>query len=172
MDSGVSETLFPFRPRDWVMDQSGRVATVKEIRDCDGEILFDLVMYDHSGGRLGRVSPALGGPRTFEPMCSIDGWERVAAPTFPMVPKWVNQPDGTSRAMYWSNRLPPANWRKPKPKAAKLPSGLVKDIENDHLRQALEKIANGDNDPRATAREALGWPRQGARPQNASAGSP
>lgn len=146
------------------MDQSGRVATVKEIHEYEGEILFDLVMYDRDGTRLGRVSPALGGPRTFEPMCSIEGWERVAAPTFPMVPKWVNQPDGTNRAMYWSKRLPPANWKKPKPRAVKLPAGLIKDIENERLRLALEKIANGDNDPRTTARAALGWPLRGERP--------
>ncbi len=146
------------------MDQSGRVATVKDIHECEGEFLFDLVMYGHAGDRLGRVSPALGGPRTFEPMCPIEGWERVEVPTFPMVPKWVNQPDGTRRAMYWSNRLPPANWKKPKRRAVKLPSGLVKEIENERLRQALEKIANGDNDPRTTAREALGWSLRGERP--------
>lgn len=160
----MSETLFPFRPRDWVMDQSGRVATVKEIREYDGEILFDLVMYDHGGDKLGRVSPALGGPRTFEPMCSIEGWERVAAPTFPMVPKWVNQPDGTRRAMYWSKPLPPANWKRPKARTGKLSAGLIKDIENERLRLALEKIAKGDNDPRTTAMQALGWHLRGARP--------
>jgi hypothetical protein len=146
------------------MDQGGRVATVKEIRECEGEILFDLVMYGHDGEKLGRVSPALGGPRTFEPMCPIEGWERVEAPIFPMVPKWVNQTDGTQRAMYWSRRLPPANWKKPKPRAGKLPAALIRDIENERLRRALEKIANGDNDPRATAKEALGWTLGGGRP--------
>lgn len=51
----------------------------------------------------------------------------------------------------------PANWKKPKPRAGKLPA-------NERLRLALEKIANGDNDPRTTAKEALGWIEGDARP--------
>jgi hypothetical protein len=145
------------------MDQSGRVATVKEIREFEGEIVFDLIMYDRDGEKIGRTSPALGGPTTFEPMCSIEGWDRVVQPTFPMEPQWVVQSDGTRVAMLWSARLPPANWKKPKPRTRGLPASLVRNIENERLRNALEKIASGDNDPRTTAREALGWTISGPR---------
>jgi hypothetical protein len=66
--------------------------------------------------------------------------------------------------MYWSKPLPPANWKRPKARTGKLSAGLIKDIENERLRLALEKIAKGDNDPRTTAMQALGWHLRGARP--------
>jgi hypothetical protein len=61
-------TVFPFRPGDWVSDQSGNVAKVKGVWEGKpGEVLIDLVLYNRSGERIGRDSPAMGGPRTFEP---------------------------------------------------------------------------------------------------------
>jgi hypothetical protein len=58
--------------------------------------------------------------------------------------------------MYWSEPLPPANWKKPKRKGG-IPASLQREIDNSRLRIALEQIANGDNDARSTARQALGW---------------
>lgn len=147
-----SDFLFPFRPGDWVMNQSGRVAKVKAVEEYRDEVTFDLVLYSSRGEKIGRESPSLGGPRTFEPSCSIAGWERCKKPVFPLQPKWVPQEDGSVRAMYWSDRLPPANYRKPMRKGG---GAALVAIENALLRQALELIADGHNDARALARKTL-----------------
>lgn len=67
----------------WVMSsdvvsrpQLGRVHSVYE----DGTI--DIVIYGASGERIGRVSPAMGGPRGFEPCCSADLWTPIQRPDF------------------------------------------------------------------------------------------
>src|SRR3546814_7980180 len=145
------DILFPFKPGDWVMNQAGRVATVKAIDHIAGETMFDLVLYSRTGAKIGRESPAMGGPRTFEPCCSLDGWERCVEPSFPLTLQWVTLSDGRLVAMHWAKRLPPADWRKPKARAR----GLRISQDAD-LRRALENIADGHNNPRQLAREVLG----------------
>lgn len=152
-----SNVIFPFKPGDWVMNQSGRVARVKAVDCYQGEITFDLVIYSRDGDKIGRESPAMGGPRTFEPSCSTDGWERCVEPDFPLEPKWIKQPDGSMRAMYWAERLPPARYRKRQRRATGSLFRLSRDLENTRFRRALENIARGDNSPRETASIALGW---------------
>lgn len=140
----------PFRPRDWVADDGGRVAKVRDVYRDRGELLLDLVIYDRSGEKVGRESPAMGGPRSFEPCCSAEGWRRIAEPDFPISLKWVG---GVAR--YWPGEtIGPANWIRPARKggAARLP--------DDRLRRALEAIANGHNDARALAAETLGRSRR------------
>lgn len=142
----------PFRPRDWVTDSSDRIARVRSVYEGNpGEVLLDLVMFEHDGNQIGRISPACGGPRSFEPACSADGWERIKEPIFPIRLIWV--PDGTGKKVlrFWAGkRLPPANWTPPRRRSAlRLPA-------HDPLRAALEKIADGYNDARTLARIALG----------------
>lgn len=67
----------------WVMSsddvsrpQLGRVHSVYD----DGAI--DIVIYGASGERIGRVSPAMGGPRGFEPYCGADLWTPIQSPDF------------------------------------------------------------------------------------------
>lgn len=143
--------VFPFAPRDWVSDSSDRIAQVKAVYEGDpGEVLLDLVYYDRSGERLGRVSPPEGGPRTFEPACSAEGWERVSEPYFPIQLRGVPSGDGRSVLRFWAGeRLPPAKWRR---RPAKMRSAT----QNNRYRAALEEIAAGHNDARARARQALG----------------
>ncbi len=142
----------PFKPKDWVssnLDQD--IAQVKAVHFSDGEVLLDLVLYDTIGNKIGRESPAMGGPRTFEPCCSADDWERIEEPAFPLSPKWVKGSDGKTTMRYWAGgRLPPANWKK-KPRK---PEGL-KVTENYDLRRALQSIADGHNDPRTLAQDVL-----------------
>src|SRR3546814_10551449 len=116
------------------MNKSGSVAKVKAIDHIAGETTCDLILYSRAGTKIGRESPAMGGPRTFEPCCSIDGWERCVEPSFPLGLQWVTQPDGSRMAMYWVKRLPPANWRKPKARvrALRIPQDAA-------LRRALEQ---------------------------------
>ena len=147
----AAEAIFPVRPRDWVMS-SFRVAQVKAVYEYQGELLADLILLSRTGERIGRESPIEGGPRTFEPMCSLEGWERCREPSFPMTVHWVDQPDGSCVAQYWSERLPSANYRKPKRRSSYVPV-----VRPDEYRIALERIAQGHNDPRALAAEVLKW---------------
>lgn len=142
---------YPFKPGDWVQDGGDRVAKVKSVWDQNGEVLLDLVMFSHTGEREGRTSPAMGGPRTFEPACDAAGWERITPPVFPMVPKWVTNPDGSRTARMWGgDRLPPANWKPPVRKGR-----VVALSPDDRLVLALRAIAEGHNDPRTLAISVL-----------------
>src|SRR3546814_9010088 len=52
-----ADLRFPFKPGDWVMNQSGRVAKVKAIDHIAGETTFDLILYSRAGTKIGRESP-------------------------------------------------------------------------------------------------------------------
>lgn len=147
------ERVFPFKPGDWVSNDADRVAQVKSVYGEGDEVLLDLVLYDWKGDKVGRESPACGGPRTFEPACSAEGWERVAEPDFPIRPTWVPTADGSGLVsrMWAGERLPPANW-KPRPRRRT----AVRPPQDDALRRALQAIADGHNDPRTLARTVLG----------------
>lgn len=149
----------PFRPGDWVVDQNENPAQVKavyEMARLDGqgtEVLFDLIRYDRDGDKLGRVSPSMGGPRSFEPACSIEGWRRIAEPSFPISPQWVPDGEGNVVSRYWAGpSLPLANYvpRKRRGRASKPTLIFDEDFE-----KALKAIADGHNDPRALARSVL-----------------
>lgn len=140
----------PFKPRDWVADTNDRVARVRSVYEFDDNVYFDLVIFDYCGNCLGRVSPAEGGPRTFEPSCPIEGWRRIKEPAFPITLKWIEE-NGRKIARYWAGEtLPPADWTPPKRQARFGP--LTKD---DRYRRALQEIADGHNDPRTLAKATL-----------------
>lgn len=73
-------------PGSWVANFDDqlrpRIARVKDAYELTGESLLDLVLYSHDGTRLGRVSPACGGPTKFEPACSAELWEPIEQPNF------------------------------------------------------------------------------------------
>jgi hypothetical protein len=142
---------FPFKPGDWVSDAVDRIAQVKSVYESQGEVLFDLVMFDRDGNRLGRVSPAMGGPRRFEPACSIEGWERIGRPHFPVELKFIRTKTGSRVARYWAgDRLPPANWT---PTKRRLSS--IRIARDDKFKKALQQIAAGHNDAQRLARDVL-----------------
>lgn len=142
----------PFRPRDWVDRGDGHVAQVKRVYRNQGEVLLDLVIYDRSGERVGRESPAMGGPRTFEPCCPAEHYQRITKPRFPLVPRWVPNGDGSATMrVVGGNPLPPANWTPPRRKG-----GSGTRPADDRLRRALKAIADGQNDARGLAMETLG----------------
>ncbi|WP_296540149.1 hypothetical protein [Rhizorhabdus sp.] len=145
--------VFPFKPGDWVAEPgTERVAKVKSVYEgAPGEVLLDLVIFSDKGDKLGRTSPICGGPRTFEPACSAQWWERIEEPRFPIQMKWVPNGKGGSTLQRWAGkRLPPANWRKPARRA-----GIILIPPDDEFRKALETIAAGHNDARALAAEVL-----------------
>lgn len=162
-------TPFPFKPNDWAVDSGERIAKVLRVHRFEDEMLFDLCIYARNGNRVGRESPICGGPRTYEPMCSMEGWQRIAEPDWPV--SIQNRPDGTMG--YWAGtRLPPANYvpRKRPRKVAPVakpydgPPAFSLD-ELDHL----VLLFNGANDPLSLsiAGKALrraNWIREISRP--------
>jgi hypothetical protein len=63
-----------------------QVAKVRDAyRDSEGAGLLDLVLYGQDGTKLGRTSPAMGGPRGFEPCCCADWWVEIEAPPFELM---------------------------------------------------------------------------------------
>lgn len=71
---------------DWVCSGTS-IARIKAAYAFDRisrDELLDLVFYERDGTRIGRESPALGGPRGFEPMCSASNWRRILKPDFPL----------------------------------------------------------------------------------------
>lgn len=56
-----------------------QLARVKRVHP-DGSL--DLVFYSCSGLKLGRVSPAMGGPKGYEPCCDAENWEPIGKPDF------------------------------------------------------------------------------------------
>ena len=110
----VPPETFPVKPGDWISNDSGRVAKVKAVYGSTGELCIDLWLYDRKGERTGRESPACGGPRSFEPACSWDGWFRIDEPTFPAPLRWVPCGDGKVTARHVAGkRLPDRAWTKP-----------------------------------------------------------
>lgn len=51
---------------------------------CCKEWVMDVVLYSPEGERIGRTSPAMGGPRHFEPAVPVEYWQRIQKPTFPL----------------------------------------------------------------------------------------
>lgn len=150
----MDDAPLPFKPGDWAAGSGERVARVKRVYWDGDEALLDLVIYDWRGEKVGRESPACGGPRTFEPACTAAYWERIAEPTFPIGQKWVpNDQGGVTARMWAGDRLPPGAYV---PTPRKRGVGRQRDYEKELLRLALKQIADGDNDARATARKALG----------------
>lgn len=141
----------PFKPGDWVADANVNVARVKDVYNLNGEALLDLVMFSRDGERLGRVSPAMGGPRGFEPAMNGDDWKRINKPIFPIQIKWVpSDTPGRVVARYFAgDRLPPLDWT-PKPRRA-----TFRMLRDDRLRKALQEIADGHNDARQVAKDTL-----------------
>lgn len=113
-----TERTLPVKPGDWVARKGdpSRVARVKAV-EYDrhaNEVIVDLVLYARDGKKTGRESPAMGGPRTYEPSCSYSSWERVEKPEFPLTLKWMPNGDGTSSGGYSGPKtLPDREWVRP-----------------------------------------------------------
>lgn len=69
-----------FRAGMWIAN-AHRLGRVRYVHP-DGTL--DIVLFERDGRQIGRVSPAMGGPRGFEPSCSPEGWAEIARPAFPM----------------------------------------------------------------------------------------
>lgn len=107
------EPVLPVIKGDWVEtvgETHPRVARVVEsfwnvepngARVC----MVNLSIYAHSGQRIGRESPAEGGPTAYEPWIRYTGeWQRVKKPSFPVSLAWMPEgEDGLKVARYVTN---------------------------------------------------------------------
>lgn len=69
----------------WVCREDNReLGRVSEVfADEDGTYL-NIVLYTPKGERIGRSSPAEGGPTSFEPACPAEDWVLIESPRFPL----------------------------------------------------------------------------------------
>lgn len=97
--SGLSDVFGGFVAGAWVADgdqEQPRIAQVADCYELDGEWYLDLVMYRRDGTKIGRVSPACGGPRGFEPALPAASWELIEEPDW----GWLAEP-----RYHWGDRL-------------------------------------------------------------------
>jgi hypothetical protein len=79
----------PLQPKDWVIEKEMQHPEIGRVKECywdpsAQEWVMDLVLYSPDGDRIGRSSPAMGGPRGFEPAVPLTYWERIEKPVFPL----------------------------------------------------------------------------------------
>ena len=111
---------FPVKPGDWVGSRASRVAKVRRVYRYEGVVLCDLVLFSNKGERTGRESPAMGGPKKFEPACPYAGvWFRITQPVFPLRFVWEPTENGTKIArIFLPARLPERKWTPPARRSA------------------------------------------------------
>jgi hypothetical protein len=71
----------------WVVSSChlGKIVEIDIYRDDN---LADIALYSRQGNKIGRESPAMGGPTTFEPACDLTYWKAIKTPVFPL-PKYA-----------------------------------------------------------------------------------
>ncbi|WP_176331418.1 hypothetical protein [Burkholderia vietnamiensis] len=87
-DTSQQEIALPFRKGEWVMERDSTRPMFGIVSDCYdalGQIVIDLKVYRADGKRLGRVSPACGGPRNMEPCLAAERFRRIGRPAFPVI---------------------------------------------------------------------------------------
>jgi hypothetical protein len=161
----VDEPVLPIVQGDWVYRPGGafEVARVRQAYWDGGKVYADLVPYSLDGESIGRQSPIEGGPKAFEPFCLItdNGWIRIERPRFPLRPAVIGRSIGDGRRVMEMTVLYDGfGGAAEKPLRTKV-RRQSRDRASPHakdsrLRRALEKIADGHNDARALAQQALG----------------
>lgn len=142
---------YPYKPGDWVGTENGRVAKVKRVwNDEHASCLLDLAIFDRRGTQVGRESPALGGPRTYEPACDPKGWVRISEPTFPLNLEWIAE-DGVKTTRWRTGHpLPPANWTPHERRSVGRENVAVPPFSRDELAHLANLLAQA-NDPVSAA---------------------
>lgn len=101
------EPPLPVIKGDWIESRGegqprvGRVVHSHwDIVDGERRCMVDVAIYDYSGTRVGRESPAMGGPRAYEPWLNYSEWFRIKKPDFPIAIQWVPRADGSTVGRY------------------------------------------------------------------------
>jgi len=81
----------PFKKGQWIGDKDDELTPIfGVVKDCypEGEdpnlFLLDLYVYNPQGIKIGRRSPAMGGPTSFEPCISAERFKEIEEPNFPL----------------------------------------------------------------------------------------
>lgn len=92
----TTDPILPVVQGDWVASLPNRTFQVGRVRGAHydkGEVFIDLILFDASGVQVGRVSPHMGGPKSFEPWVQYTGnFRRIAKPDFPLTRKSYSIP--------------------------------------------------------------------------------
>ena len=70
---------------DWIFDGCDALGKAKsDPYEVSGRDHVDVTLYNRAGDRVGRASPAMGGPTHFEPACTASEWYVIGKPRFPL----------------------------------------------------------------------------------------
>ena len=128
----MTDTPLPVLKGDWIETKNEplRIGRVRDSywdtsapREGDVKCFVDVTLYGYGGERIGRESPVLGGPRTYEPYLDYSEWKRVEKPAFPVEMRWMPSENGGSVARYatLADDLGDRTTA-PRPRKAKVPS--------------------------------------------------
>jgi hypothetical protein len=91
MSKPLPQKTPPFKKGQWVGDKDDSISPIfGTVRDCypEGEssnlFLLDLYVYNYQGVKVGRRSPAMGGPSHYEPCISAERFKEIEEPNFPL----------------------------------------------------------------------------------------
>jgi hypothetical protein len=91
---------------DWVESRYlsepkiGRVVNSCWSKDGDTlSCMIDVAIYGYRGDRIGRETPAMGGPRRHEPWVSYSEWFRIEKPDFPLTLEWKSNEDNAGHTL-------------------------------------------------------------------------
>ena len=77
----------------WVVNPESSGLELGKVKETyDEEKLFDLIIYNSKGGKIGRISPALNGPKKFEPCLEQKEFIVIQKPIFPIALKLHGAP--------------------------------------------------------------------------------
>ncbi|MBX8556958.1 hypothetical protein K5D56_26345 [Pseudomonas cichorii] len=89
LDRYTPTTPCPLNGKDWVVERDVQHPKLGKVKECywDGTEkcwVMDIVLFNADGDHIGRESPAMGGPKSFEPAVPVGYWQRIAEPNFPL----------------------------------------------------------------------------------------
>jgi hypothetical protein len=149
-----TDTIYPLTRGDYIIRKyDNRLARVRSIwwDDYEKEFCMNLSIVSAEGADMGRVSPACGGPTTFEPAITFrpDEYERIDIPSFPIsvALKWVDGGDGklVARDVASVKVLPFRKHKRrakvrPKPSPAPIKGNFDPELEAASRRMAAQSL--------------------------------
>lgn len=134
----LRELHVPYSKGDWLEttgDSQLQIARVREAywsRNSAGEVKLygDLWLYNYNGDRTGRESPVMGGPRTYEPFCDLEGYQRIQEPEFP-IGLHAHDTGETSYTFRYMTKAKVLGPRKPR-KKSKVPTPVTQVVESNN----------------------------------------
>ena len=99
MTEEFEERPVPVMRGDWVQSRFESIPRVGRVRDGgwtgrgdSAAFVVDVVLYDYDGKVIGRESPAMGGPKSYETQLDYADWFRIEKPKFPLAGlSWVDE---------------------------------------------------------------------------------